>query len=369
MPTSSAEARGSTRKTPTALLLLLVGFAAPAPARAQFRAYFGAQPHPPPPPPPKHAEPPNYYETLGVDDAATEREIKQAYRRLSMLHHPDKGGDPQVFTRISAAYETLGDSEKRALYDVGGVSAVADAGKTDMFGRPVGVPRGPSVEIAIAVPLADMYTGAEVRARVRRRVVCRGCKNRAADGLARCAGCTLSCPNEVRIVQRRMGPMLMKEEVQVPSEELCKDEARELSATIERGAGDQTRITFERASEQSPGMLPGDVVILLRAEKHSAFGRQGNDLLLELKVSLKEALLGFRREVRHLDGHAVMIEKSGVSRPGELIVIAGEGMPLHGVPSEFGDLRVTLVVVFPEQLSASESSFVRDAFVPLRRIV
>ena len=136
-------------------------------------------------------------------------------------------------------------------------------------------PAGALVEVTVRAPLEDFYKGGTVRANVRRRVVCRGCRGHEAH--PRCSGCSRSCPAETKVVQRRMGPMLINEEVQVPSEQLCREEVKTLHAVIERGAeGDaaairlplsppispisrhlgaeeDTAVTFERSSEQSPG--------------------------------------------------------------------------------------------------------------------
>ena len=84
------------------------------------------------------------YELLGLASReASDAEIKKAYRRLSVKHHPDKGGDAAAFKELTSAYEVLSDGERRALYDVGGMSAVEKgAGGRDMFGRSTGVPKG-----------------------------------------------------------------------------------------------------------------------------------------------------------------------------------------------------------------------------------
>lgn len=106
------------------------------------------------------------YDILDVTVEATEKEIKSAYRKLSLKHHPDKGGDAMRFKEITRAYEILSDGEKRALYDVGGMTAVDEgsSGRTDPWGRPIGVRRGDNVEVTVNVPLEDMYKGGMVSA-------------------------------------------------------------------------------------------------------------------------------------------------------------------------------------------------------------
>jgi len=204
--------------------------------------------------------PTDLYEVLGVDENASFGDIKRAYRKLSIKHHPDKGGSVEKFKELSAAYQILSDGEKRALYDVGGQAAVEQgAGRQDMFGRTIGVPKGPPVEVTVRVPLEDIYKGGTVRANVRRRVICRGCRGGGA-GLPKCADCGPTCPAETKTVQRKMGPMLINQEVVVPSEERCKDETRTLDAVVERGIPDDFMVTFERASERAhraehPGLL------------------------------------------------------------------------------------------------------------------
>lgn len=311
------------------------------------------------------------YTTLGLDDSATEREIKTAYRRLSLKHHPDKGGDVAVFKQISSAYEVLSDGEKRALYDAGGMSAVQKGGGgTDPWGRPVGVQKGGDVSVTVKVPLEDMYKGGSVRASVRRRVVCRGCAQKSARARQqeteqqrqKCAACGPTCPPEMKMVQRRMGMMIMNQEVEEPSKERCMEDEKVLTATIEQGAPEDSEMVFPRASEQTPGKIPGDVKLKLKSARHAVFTRNGTDLSMNMKITLRQALLGFEKEIRHLDGHAVSIRASGVVSHGQVLTLPNEGMPVHGVPSEFGVLRVKCVIEMPKTITAEERAFVQSHF-------
>lgn len=319
------------------------------------------------------------YEVLGVDESATVAEVKKAYRKLSLKHHPDKGGDQAMFKRITSAFEVLSDEQKRALYEAGGMTAVEKGvGQRDMWGREVGVQRGADVSVTVAVPLEDIYKGSTVRVAVSRRVVCRGCRDKARTGLAsyltsetpkpQCVQCGLTCPPEKKVVQRRMGMMIMNEEVMEPSKEKCKDEVKNLTAVVERGARDGAEITFPRASEQTPGKIPGNVIVKLKAARHAVFRRDGSDLHMSLNIPLRAALLGFSHTLHHLDGHPVELHHPGIASHGQVMVVEGEGMPVHGVPSEFGKLYVTLAIEMPAMLSAAEREVVSTHFEPLKGI-
>ena len=239
------------------------------------------------------------YDLLGLSEEANDRDIKTAYRRLSLIHHPDKGGSTARFKEITTAYEVLSDGEKRSMYDVGGMSAVnqGGSGRTDPWGRPIGVPRGENVQVTVNVFLKDMYVGGQVRAKVRRRVVCRGCSAANRSPSQKCAACGPTCPATTKIVQRRMGMMRVNQEVEEASDERCKEEVVQLNATIERGMPNNENIVFERASEQSPGKVPGNVLLTLATRPHAVFSRSGNDLHMKLKIPLSEGLLGFERKV------------------------------------------------------------------------
>lgn len=153
------------------------------------------------------------------------------------------------------------------------------------------------------------------------------------------------------MVHRRAGPgMVVQQEVQVESKEKCKREEKKLTATIEKGMPDNEEITFKYESEQKPGQIPGDVVLKLKTQQHPRFKRSRDTLSMKLTIPLRAALLGFETSFPHLDGHTVSIKRTGVTKPGQVIRIKGEGMPKHGTPSEFGDLVITVTVDFPSKI-------------------
>lgn len=100
-------------------------------------------------------------------------------------------------------------------------------------------------------------------------------------------------------------------------------------------------------------MSPGHLIFVIDEVPHILFKRQGNDLHSILKISLKEALLGFEKEFIHLDGHQVKVSRSVVSQPGDVIKVEGEGMPYHQ-SSGNGDLLITLEIVFPDKLTEEQ---------------
>ena len=307
---------------------------------------------------------------LGIDEEATADQIKKAFRALSLKYHPDKNpGEIEKFKSVSQAYEVLSNEELKFVYDFGGMAGLKkhDEKKKgqgmDPFAQFFGGGRqeetkGPNANVEFQVTLEQLYKDGQERARIARRVVCRGCDDDAIKTKPkdRCKLCG-RCPNEVRMVHRQMGNgFIVQQQEQVTSKYRCKNEDKDLDLTIERGAAPDTQITFPFASEQKPGQVPGDVIVVLKQQKHSLFERKESHLHMTMKISLKEALLGFSKSITHLDGHVVPIAVAPgqVVKPFQVMVIQGEGMPVHEVPSQFGDLHVTFELVFPRTVTAEQ---------------
>ena len=163
------------------------------------------------------------------------------------------------------------------------------------------------------------------------------------------------------MVQRQVGPgFVVQQQERVPSKERCKDEVAQLEGVVERGMADGAKIVFERMSEQTPGQIPGDIIIELQQAPHDRFTRHGDDLRTQVRVSLKEALTGFSRKIPHLDGHVVDLSMNPYERsrdivyPQRVVTLKDEGMPVHETPSMFGKMKIELAVDMPRQLSPEQ---------------
>jgi len=276
-----------------------------------------------------------FYELLEVDKNATEPEIKKAYRKLAVKHHPDKGGDPEKFKEITRAYEVLSDADKRSKYDRFGEEGLEDGGgpgdPSDIFeslfgggGRRGGGggarrrQKTKDVVQPLKVTLEQMYNGATKKMAITRSVIDK------KKGIQECRQCD---GRGVRIEVVRMGPMIQQMQSQCGA---CggngksfqtKTEREVLEVHIQKGSPDNHKVTFREMADEHPDADAGDVVFVLKQQEHSVFKRKGADLFIERKISLVEALCGFTFELTHLDGRKLLVKTS----PGEIVKPMAQG--------------------------------------------
>jgi DnaJ family protein A protein 2 len=331
------------------------------------------------------------YEVLGVPKDATQATIKKAYLKLAKMYHPDKnpdGAHAEKFKEISAAYDILGNEEKKKLYDQYGEEGLNAGGPPpshqDLFeglfggffgggggGRRGGPRRGEDMAYKLQVTLKELYNGKTTKLRATRNVVCQKCTGTGSKRPGVEATCKTCNGRGVRVILRQLGPgMMQRMEAACPdcqgtgetiSEKdrcgKCKGkkvspEPLDLEVNIEKGMANGQKITFHGKSNEEPGVTPGDIVIILveREDPEIRFIRQGDDLILKRDLSLSEALTGYSFPMTHLDDRTLIIQSqpNDIVKPGDIRVIEGEGFPKFKNPFLKGNMYIKFNIVFPQ---------------------
>lgn len=344
-----------------------------------------------------------YYELLGVEKDVNDDDLKKAHRRLAMRYHPDKcseEGAAEKFQEIQAAYDVLSNAEKRQIYDKygeeglkegmaergGGGGGMQGFPFSSFFGggrEPRGQRRGEDAVHSLSVSLEDLYNGKTSRLSMSKNVICTPCKGKGGDGVRKCPGCG---GNGIRVVNRSMGFMQMQQQISCPDcsgeGEIIKTrcnvcrgnktvrETKTLEVHIEKGMTHGQRITFEGEGDQTPGIMPGSVIIVLQQKEHARFKREGENLHVTHTINLVEALCGFKFVFLHLDQRKLLIESGAgqVIKPGDVKSVANEGFPTWKRPFDKGYLFIKFDVQFPDAIPSRVQQSL-EALLPPRSAV
>eukprot|EP00842_Homolaphlyctis_polyrhiza_P006610 jgi/Hompol1/6950/HPOL_005131-RA len=331
----------------------------------------------------------DYYATLGVSNSASTKDIKKAYRTLSKKYHPDKNpGDKSAeakFVEVSQAYEVLIDDEKRRIYDQYGEEGLKRSDQQfhnpfDIFSQFAGgggggfgqrERRGPSVSMYVDVTLEELFVGTELEVEINKQIICPVCRGSGAKSSEHIKTCNTCGGSGVRIVRQQIAPGFVQQvqtscdvcggrgkivQAKCPacSGHKVKRGSTQMTVQIERGMMDGQTIVFEGEADQSPDHRAGDLVFNIRTRPHPVFTRKGDNLYMSTVLTLRDALLGFKRTFKHLDGSDLVIERTAVTQPGFVQTVKGQGMPKHEFPSERGDLFVEYRVVLPLEFTSNQ---------------
>lgn len=343
-----------------------------------------------------------FYELLGVSVDAEENDIKRAYRRLALRYHPDKNpGDEEaaeMFKKISHAYETLTDAEKRKLYDSYGKDGLESGGgggfhdASDIFSmffgggpRERGEPKPRDLVHELPVSLEEMYRGKVRKVMVTRNRLCATCQGGGLKPGAKRATCSQCRGRGVQIRLQQVFPGFQQQvQMQCPacggegeitrSSDLCptcrgervvKDK-KTLEVNIEKGARKNDVIRFTGEGDQIPGVaLSGDILIFLDQKQHSLFRRVGNHLLMNYSIVLQEALCGFELPIEQLDGRLLQVKVPAgqVISPEAAWCVYNEGMPLPNTGGmQRGNLYIHFTVEWPDTLPKAQINKLAEAF-------
>ena len=342
----------------------------------------------------------DYYEVLGVSKDASDRDIKKAFRRMAMKHHPDRNPDDkdaeEAFKEVNEAYEVLSDSQKKAAYDQFGHAGVNgqggmgggggfDGGFGDIFGDVFGdifggqgggrrrssVQRGADLRYNMDLSLEEAVRGIEKTIKVPTLVNCETCNGSGAKPGTQPKTCgTCGGVGQVRMQQGFFSVQqtcpTCRGEGRVISDPCnsCHGQGRvektkTLSVKIPPGVdtGDRIRLGGE-GEAGSHGGPAGDLYVQVNVRAHPIFERDGKHLYCEVPISFVDAALGGELEVPTLDGR-VKLKVPAETQTGKLFRLRGKGVkPVRG--GSVGDLLVRAVVETPVNLSSRQKELLRE---------
>jgi molecular chaperone DnaJ len=336
----------------------------------------------------------DYYEVLGVSRTCTEVELKTAFRKLAMQHHPDRNpGDKDCehkFKEINEAYDVLKDSDKRAAYDrfghaafeqggmgAGGFSSDFGSAFADIFegifgmqggarGRSSGRERGSDLRYNMEITLEDAFVGKTAQIRIPTSVTCEACSGSGAKAGTKPKTCaTCGGMGRVRHAQgfftlERTCPNCQGRGQVI--DDPCKScggagrvtRERTLSVNIPAGVEDGTRIRLAGEGEAGVrGGPPGDLYIFLSITPHEFFQRDGADLHCRVPISMVSAALGGEFEVPSIDGTKARVKIPAGTQAGRRFRLGGKGMPVLR-SKQTGDMYVQVSVETPQNLSKKQ---------------
>jgi molecular chaperone DnaJ len=350
----------------------------------------------------------DYYEVLGVIKSASTEEIKKAYRKVAMQHHPDRNpGDKaaeEKFKEAAEAYEILSDADKKSQYDRYGHAGVSGNGRggfggagmnmedifsqfgdifgDDLFGsffgggqrgrgqRNRGI-RGSNLRIKLKLTYEEIAKGVTKNIKVKKYTVCNTCHGSGAKDKGSVQNCgTCGGSGQVRKVQNTfLGQMQTVTTCPTCNGEgstitakctTCKGEGRvytEETVSIEIPAGVQEGMQLNISGKGNAGErggTPGDLIILIEEETHKDLQREGLNVAFDLHITFTDAVFGTQVEVPTIDGRAKIKIPPG-TQSGKIFRLKGKGFPAVN-SYEKGDQLIHVSVWTPQNVSPEEKA-------------
>jgi len=347
----------------------------------------------------------DFYTLLGVTRAASEVEIKKAYRKLAMEYHPDRNSAPGAearFKEITEAYEVLKDSEKRSAYDRYGKAGVGGGGfdfhhvdlseALNIFMRDFGgmggfesifgggrsrtdERRGQDIRVTVRLTLTEVALGVKKNVKIKspeRCTVCQGSGAKAGTRPTTCTACGGS--GEVRRAARSMFGQFIsvaacptcngEGSLVLEPCEVCRGEGRvrgERTASVEIPAGISSNnyLTLRGQGAAGPrGGPSGDLLVMIDIKDDERFERQGDDLIYDLPLSFSQAALGGEHEVPTPYGEERLKIPAGTQTE-TVLRLRDKGLPILGQDRK-GDMLVRVHVWTPERLTGEQERLLQD---------
>ena len=346
----------------------------------------------------------DYYDVLGVAKGASDEELKSAYRKLALKHHPDKNKDDasaeDKFKELNEAYETLKDPQKRAAYDQFGHQASQSGGPGAGFGQQGGFgnfddifgdifsnfmgggssrasrrglsERGSDLKFNITITLKEAFAGLEKEISFRSLVKCRYCDGSGSKSSAAFTSCTSCGGVGARRVQQGMFAVEQPCNVCSGRGQVIKDpcvhcaglgrleDQKKLKISIPKGVENNTRMKLTGQGESGVrGGSPGDLYVYISVQEDPTFKVRGSNLHIALDASFATVALGGSVEVPVIDGGKVSLKIPSGTQSEDVLKLTGKGM-LRMRSSLRGDMYVHIKIQIPKRLSARQRELLEE---------
>ncbi|HBA37568.1 MAG TPA: molecular chaperone DnaJ [Firmicutes bacterium] len=350
----------------------------------------------------------DYYEVLGVDKSASDAEIKSAYRKLAKKYHPDvnkEEGAAEKFKEIGEAYSVLGDEQKRKTYDQFGSAAFeqggagaggfgdfggfggfssADVDLNDIFsdflggfgfgggGRKNRPTKGSDILMRVELDFMEAIFGCKKEIELEVTEKCPECNGVGGENPKTCS----TCKGRGKVVtQARTILGVIETESVCPDcggegktfEKVCSrcrgrkqvkvDKTLEVAIPSGVNTGERIRISGKGGAGLNGGPN-GDVYLEFRVKDHPIFERDDNDIILELPITITEAVLGCKKEIPTING-SVVLEISSGTQNGDKLKLRGKGIPGTNAFNK-GDMYVIIKVVIPERIDRKQKELFKE---------
>eukprot|EP00927_Polykrikos_kofoidii_P018727 TRINITY_DN18714_c0_g1_i1.p1 TRINITY_DN18714_c0_g1~~TRINITY_DN18714_c0_g1_i1.p1 ORF type:complete len:479 (-),score=77.83 TRINITY_DN18714_c0_g1_i1:267-1703(-) len=357
----------------------------------------------------------DYYQVLGVSRNASEKELKQAFRKLARQYHPDvnkESGSQEKFQNIARAYEILGDPQKRQQYDQFGEAGVSSMGNgpdiasmnlEDIFGdvfgsffgggmsnfvgtggmrgqqvRQMGPKKGADLQSEVEFAFEVACFGGEQQLQLRREETCTVCSGKGLKpGLSAASSRCKVCNGKgftVQVMQTPLGVMQTQRPCSacgrsgIDSSSLCgtcggrgtRSEVKSVAVKVPAGCADGNTLRVrEEGDKGQRGGQPGDLYITVKVRPSEKFVREGFDVYTEEIVSVFDVMLGTVITVKTLDGTSEVKVPAG-TQPETRLRLRGFGVPRLGRPGERGDHYIIIKVQVPKALGEEQQRLIMD---------
>jgi DnaJ family protein A protein 2 len=329
----------------------------------------------------------SYYDLLDIPKTANQSDIKKAYRKKALEHHPDKGGDEEKFKEINKVYHVLSDPEKKQKYDQfgeGGVEMDNSFNPNDIFqsmfnnsgfqhmfngnmnfhqARQARQPPKRDVNMIynLDLSLEELYVGIKKQLRIHTDRLCNTCRGTGCKGeVPTCDGCHGSGK---QTIIRQIGSMVLQQTSichrcngkgnfitdEIKCQE-CKGHCVTKKSNIYNihvvpGTTHGQQIILKNAGNQYPDVPIGDVIISIAQQKHSLFERRGHDLFCNHTINIQDAICGFKFNIKQLNNEIYYFKSIFITEHETEKIIPCKGMPILN-KTKFGNLIIKFHINF-----------------------